>query len=30
MIEQNHWRMRAAVEKYRAAYKVLDILETLI
>jgi hypothetical protein len=26
MIEQNRWKMKAAVEKYRAAYKSLEAL----
>lgn len=29
-IEQNRWRMRAAVERYRAAYNALDILAPML
>ena len=30
MIEQNRWKMRAAVEKYRTAYKALDAVGTVM
>jgi len=29
MIEQNRWKMRAAIEKYRTAYKALDTVGTV-
>ena len=30
MIEQNRWKMRAAIEKYCTAYKALDMVGTVM